>query len=201
MSDTTTMTKKTSAAARKRKPLVRPSKIDAKAYNEVVASARLADLRLISSRSEVKPEALEGDRSGWELKAGDELVDWKFEDDKGRLWARISFKAECIDGRRKQIVVEGDYLVVYHVEGEVDAASANLFVARVARFACYPYFRTLFATLLGQSNIVLPPLPVLKEVPRRITPQKTTSSGTAKKPAVKPSKKVAKRPSRVRAQS
>lgn len=171
---------KAAAPTSKRKIIVKPGMVDAKAYNEVVAKARLVDLRLVSSRSSVMAEALDGDRSGWEMKAGDELVDWKFEEEKGRLWARISFRAECLDGEDKPIIVEGDYLVVYGVDGEVDTKSANLFVARVARFACYPYFRTLFASLIGQASIVLPPLPVLKEPARQIPKTQMKASETRK---------------------
>lgn len=178
------------AAAKKRKTLVRPGKIDVKAYNEVVANARLVDLRLVSCRSEIKVDALDGDRSGWELKVGDNLEEAKFEEEKSLLRAQLVFKAECVDGASKPLIVEGSYLVTYRVEGEVDAASAKLFVARVARFACYPYFRTLCASLLGQSNIVLPPLPVLKEAPRAIPRKKgkvTSSTKPAARAASKPS--------------
>ncbi|WP_420607342.1 hypothetical protein [Novosphingopyxis sp.] len=144
--------------------------INVEAYNQVVAKANLIDLRLTASRSEIKPAALDVDRTGWDLKVGDELVEWDVDEEKERLWGRIIFKAECVDGKRKPIIVEGDYLIIYAVEGKVDKRSASLFINRVARFACYPYFRTLFAALLGQASVVMPPLPVLKEPARRIRP-------------------------------
>lgn len=154
-------------------------RIDVKRYNEVVAKANLRDLQLVSSRSILKPDLLSVDRSQLQFRIGDELAEFSVDNDAGTLACQITFKVECVEGRRKPFIVEGDYLIRYEVDGEVDESSAELFLKRVARFACYPYFRALFTTLIGQANLMLPPLPVLKEPARKVVPTANDEQGPA----------------------
>lgn len=186
-------------AVRINKPAASPTKgklrkakvvapVSPEAYNEVVAKAQIVDLRLVSSSLEVQPKGLDGNRKGWAMSVGDELSEWALEKESGRLWGRVAFRASCRDGDETPIEVRGEYLVGYSIDGDADRLAARTFLKRVARFACYPYFRTLFASLTGQANLVFSPLPVLKEPARRLPPRKTAPSKTvAVKPGVRKS--------------
>lgn len=66
------------------------------------------------------------------------------------------------------------------------------FLKRTGRFAAYPYFRGLFASLTQQSGLMLPPLPVISDGPRWVT----SPSDVASRPLAKAkSKKGSKHPS------
>ncbi len=65
-------------------------------------------------------------------------------------------------GRKKLLVIEAVYLVVYQNVPTVPEEPALAFLQKVGKFATYPYFRALVATLAAYARADIPILPVLK---------------------------------------
>lgn len=142
--------------------------VDPKDYNALVAKARLRAITLAGSKFDLKQESASADRKAWRYDIADYLADCSFDAEGGLLHGLFSYQVRCLQGRRKLMSLEAFYRVTYTVSGETDAQSCELFMRKVGRFAAYPYFRSLFAALSSQSNIVLPPLPVISDQPYRI---------------------------------
>lgn len=135
-------------------------------YNRVVSHATIRDIRLVGSEFTLKPEAAEATDRAWNYSLSDQLEDWTCDNAKGTLSGLYTYKASCVEGRRKLITVTGRYLSTYRLSDLCDEEAGRNFLARVGRFSAYPYFRALFATLTQQSGIMLPPLPVISDGPR-----------------------------------
>lgn len=160
------MTKGTNVA--KKSPDRSATKIDAKGFNEVVASAKLLGLRLTGSSFDIKPDALNDEREKWTYNINTALDDWHLDCETRTLHGRFSYKVACTEGRRKPITVGATYLATYKLSRECQEESAVAYLNRVGRFSAYPYFRALFAVLTEQSGLLLPPLPVMQEPPRLV---------------------------------
>jgi len=143
-------------------PAVEPA-----AYNALVSSARLRDLRLVKSEFNLDPEGLEPDPT-WKQVHSCELQQSHYDAENSLLVAWISAEANCLKKRKKILSVKCRYLVVYEVEGTPDDLIIQAFSKRVARFAAYPYFRAHFAELVSQAGVSIPPLPIIKE--RKVLP-------------------------------
>ncbi|PZQ86638.1 MAG: hypothetical protein DI534_16390 [Leifsonia xyli] len=142
------------------------SEKDAANYNRVVSHATIRDIRLVGSDFTLKPEAAEATDRAWNYSLSDQLEDWSCDNAKGTLSGLYTYKASCVEGRRKLITATGRYLSTYRLSDLCDEEAGRNFLARVGRFSAYPYFRALFATLTQQSGIMLPPLPVISDGPR-----------------------------------
>ena len=140
--------------------------VDAPAFNQVAAHARIAGIRLMSSRFDMKPEALDGYDEAWKLRQKHELVDWLCDNDENVLRGSFDFEASSLRDRKKLISLKGRYLCTYRLSDICDADAGMHFLERVGRFAAYPYFRSLFATVTQQAGLMIPPLPVIQEQPR-----------------------------------
>ena len=143
-------------------------------FNQVVAHATIRDIRLIGCKADFKPEAVELHRQDWDFQVSDGLDDWSCDNEKGVLSGTFSYSAACVVGRRKLISVNCRYLAIYRLSDICNEEAGGHFLRRVGRFTAYPYFRTIFATLTQQSGIVLPPLPVIHDGPRWVTPPAST---------------------------
>jgi hypothetical protein len=137
------------------------------AYNALVNSARLRDLRLVKSEFNLDAEGLDPEPS-WKQVHTCELQQSHYDAENGLLVAWIIAEANCLKKRKKIISVKCRYLVVFEVDGAPDELIIQAFSRRVARFAAYPYFRAHFAELVSQAGVFLPPLPIIKE--RKIMP-------------------------------
>lgn len=172
------------------------AKVDPAKYNDLVSHATIRDIRLIGSKFDSKPEAMEVAERVWTFNIADELEDWNCDNEKGRLTGIFSYTASCLDGRRKLISVNCRFLCTYNLSNLCDEEAGRVFLTRVGRFAAYPYFRTVFAVLTQQSGIMLPPLPVISDGPRWVnSPKDVENRKLAKtpKPASAPRKKAAKK--------
>ncbi len=154
----------------KRDIVVTAQSVNVQTYNSVVATARLADLSLISFHSEFKLDPFNNEIPAFDLQVSDNMSDWGLNAEDSYVWCEISFVAECVIGNKKPIKIKCAYSVRYTFRGVAEEETAKLFLERVAKFACYPYFRALVSTTAGQANIALPPLPVLREPPRKLAP-------------------------------
>jgi hypothetical protein len=143
-------------------------KVDPKAYNELVAHARLQGLRLTGSKFDLRPHALVDDRDRWAYRITDALGDWHLDREELLLRGQYAYTAECVEGRRKPVSLSATYLATYRLSATCEDDAAHAFLQRVGRFSCYPYFRALFGILTEQSGLQLPPLPVMSEQPRLV---------------------------------
>lgn len=172
--------------------------VDVENYNRVVSHATIRDIRLVGSRFDLKPDAVEANDRIWTFSLSDQLEDWTCDNGKGTLSGLYAYTASCMEGRRKLITVTGRYLSTYKLSDLCDEEAGRKFLARVGRFSAYPYFRAMFATLTQQSGVMLPPLPVISDGPRwvnspeaveklgatvRQTPVRARKRATAKTPA------------------
>lgn len=142
------------------------AKVDPEKYNSVVSHATLRDIRLVGTKFDLKPEAIEIAERKWDFNITEQLEDWTCDNEKGTLTGIFSYSASCVEGRRKLLNVTTRYMCSYRLSDLCDDTAAYHFLKRVGRFAAYPYFRAIFATLTQQSGIILPPLPVISDGPR-----------------------------------
>jgi hypothetical protein len=145
------------------------AKPDPANYNDVVSRASVRDIRLVGSKLDFKPEAVETAEDDWEFELTHQLDDWSCDNERGLLSGIHSFNASLVARRKKLLVVHCRYLTTYTLSNPCDGEAGRHFLLRVARLAAYPYFRATFATLTQQSGISLPPLPVLSDGPRWVT--------------------------------
>lgn len=145
------------------------------AYNQVVSHATLQGIRLIHSKFDVKPRALSTDRSKWAYSLSDDLGGSDCNDGELLLRGDFTYNAACIAGRSKLVTAEARYLATFKLSSSCDAEAGEDFLRTVGRFACYPYFRALFAAMTDQCGLLLPPLPVIS-TPPRIVQRKTVEN-------------------------
>lgn len=143
-------------------------KINADAYNEVVARAVLAGIRCIKSSFEAKPDAYASASANRKYLVDYGLTHVRYDAEKNTLRGVLCFSAVWKSGRAREMVLNAEFLVDYDVKGRCSEDAAELFVQRLGPFAAYPYFRALHAMLLDQAGLRSPPLPILAEAPRRI---------------------------------
>ena len=140
-----------------------------KKYNDVVRSAELLDVRLTSSKFDVKPEYYGWkdrdkafrEESALDLEGG---LKWtQYDAEHGLLVGNFDWKAGCKKNRRKLLSITATYLIAYRVLKDSEEKYAHVFLASVGRFAIFPYFRSLVSQYSAASMADLPILPVLKE--------------------------------------
>lgn len=166
-------------------------KIDPENYNRVVSHATISDIRLISSKFDMRPEAVEMADRIWTFALSDQLEDWSCNNEKGELTGVYSYSASCLEGRKKLLAVTGRYLSSYALSDLCNEEAGRQFLVRVGRFAAYPYFRSIFAALTQQSGLLLPPLPVISDGPRWInSPSDVAKIAGPEKPKPAKSKKA-----------
>ena len=149
-----------------------PTKVEPAAYNELVAAARLRDIRLTRSEFGLEAEAVKF-QADWKLKHGCDVQDVHFAADKDLLLIWVLADAVCKSGNRRILWSKCKYLVAYDIHGSPSEEALHIFAKRVARFAAYPYFRAHFAELASQGGLHVPPLPIIRET--KIVPPVTQS--------------------------
>ena len=145
-----------------------PHSMDPNTYNSLVSRAHLRSIRMTASRFDMKPEALDLDPDAGRNNVSGGAVETFLEPESGSLYGVFAFEVVCRQGRKRVLSVSATYLVSYIIEGECDAAACELFVERVGKIACYPYFRGLVAALTAQASLVMRPLPVMSFAPRSV---------------------------------
>ncbi|MGV2018172.1 hypothetical protein [Agrobacterium sp. 22-223-1] len=147
-------------------------------YNRVVAAAELGAIQLVKLDFDVSPDYYieQADAElGYVVKAESSEYD-----EESRLAACIiSFQVNALRGDEPLLQCNATYTVMYEIADDCDIDAVKTFVERVGVFACYPYFRGVFASLDWAANTRLPPLPVHKEETKKKAKSK------ARKKAVK----------------
>jgi len=135
------------------------------AYNSVVREANLQAIQLLSITFKVDP-AFFGDRSKRKPDLKIEHREEEFNEGTGEAFSFVTLTVSVKGARKSNLFCKAEYLVVYDNLAGCDAQAVGFFLDRVAPFACYPYFRSVFATLDGAAGTRLPPLPIHKEKSR-----------------------------------
>lgn len=152
-----------------RKPVIQPrdpKEVDAGTYNAVVGRTEMRGIRLLNSRFEIKPDALEIETSAWRKVMNFEVGEVVVAEDTGRLYGVLHYEVICRHGRKRLLSANASYLITYQVNGDCSQTDGEVFVGRVGRVAVYPYFRSLVATLVADAGLQMPPLPVISLAPR-----------------------------------
>ena len=139
--------------------------LDSEIYNKVSCSARLMEVRLIESGYMIKPEiaAAFEDMSNLNLHYSGDCSALDFNLEAGVAVGKFDWLAEVKFGRLKCLKLRATYLLVYaNLEG-CDADHVRYFISKVGRFATYPYFRSHFSHNVSESQLMMPPLPTLRE--------------------------------------
>ncbi|RWD78298.1 hypothetical protein [Mesorhizobium sp.] len=134
-------------------------------YDEVVAKASLNDVQLFGLEFKIKPEFYS---ESSKRKLGYEIDHnaIHYDPEVGLAASFISISVTGVVGRKKVLSCKASYSVIYDNIYQCEESAVEAFLLRVAQFACYPYFRSLFASLDWAAGLKLPPLPVHKEAPR-----------------------------------
>lgn len=137
-------------------------------YNAVAAVAQLTGVKLAGSSFDLKPDAWGSNPNEWAYAIKADMTDCEYTPDSGHLYCVYRFIAACRKGRTRVLGVEASYFVTFRLAGECNAESARAYAVIIGRMAAYPHFRSLFATLTSQAGLMLPPLPIMAEQPRRV---------------------------------
>lgn len=132
------------------------------AYNTLVASARLRDIKLVTSNFVLDPDGL-SDQPSWKQLQTCEIEQSYYDEARKLLIAWVSANASCTKDDKVVVAAQCKYVVIYSVDGDPEEVAVTAFAKRVARFAVYPYFRAHFAGITSQAGLFLPPLPIIKE--------------------------------------
>lgn len=145
-------------------------------YNKVVDHADIKAVQLVHIDFDVEPRYY-GDRKDQTIGYEVETDDSYYDAEDGFAACLVSFQVEAKDEEGVTLQCSARYTVSYRVSEPCDEKAVKTYLNRVGVFACYPYFRGLFANLDWSANTRLPPLPVHRE-------------NLATRPRKKPAKKV-----------
>jgi hypothetical protein len=130
-------------------------------YNAVVAAATLAAVLL--TELEFKHEPVADTTAKRDLHFGGEIVAVTFEPATGTATGMFQWWVEARHGAAVSLRLTAKYVVQYAGLVGQDEDAAKAFVAKVGRFASYPYFRALASQINWEAGANLPPMPVLRE--------------------------------------
>lgn len=138
---------------------------DNEEYNKVSRAAQLREIKLIASTYMVRPEAFEvaQDLENLRNNFSGVCTDFICDAEEGLAWGRFQWVAEIKSGRRACLKLSSEYLVLYSNIHQCDEPHVEAYFRKVGRFATYPYFRATFSHNIGETGILLPPLPTLSE--------------------------------------
>lgn len=139
--------------------------LDHKEYNEISCAARLREIKLIASAYMVRPEAFQvaQDLNSLKNSFSGKCTDFIYDAEDGLAWGRFQWVAEIKSGRKACLKLSSEYLVLYSDIYERDKQHVEAYFLKIGRFATYPYFRATFSHNVGETGILLPPLPTLTE--------------------------------------
>lgn len=140
-------------------------------YNKVVAAAELGSIQLIKLEFDVSPDYHQKQS---EVDLGYVITPdvSHYDLDEGFAGCVINFEVSAKHDDERLLHCEATYTVTYSIGEPCDEAAVKAFLGRVGVFACYPYFRGVFANLDWAANTRLPPLPVHREdLPRKPKPK------------------------------
>lgn len=129
-------------------------------YNAVVSSAELAVVLLTALDFKIDP--VPDPYVSRDLHYGGEVAVVTFDPSAGTATGMFHWWVEARYGALVALRCAAKYMVHYTGLANQDEDAAKAFVARVGRFASYPYFRALASQMSWESGANLPPMPVLR---------------------------------------
>ncbi|MDM9627094.1 hypothetical protein QTL95_14395 [Rhizobium sp. S152] len=136
-------------------------------YNKVVAVAELGSIQLVKLEFDVSPDYHQKQD---EVDLGYVITPEvsHYDHDEGFAGCVINFEVSAKHDDERLLRCEATYTVTYAISEPCDETAVKAFLGRVGVFACYPYFRGVFANLDWAANTRLPPLPIHREdLPRK----------------------------------
>lgn len=127
-------------------------------YNAVAAAANLIGINLLSNQFTIDPDCL-ANQDQWKLSYGRKVLSCQFNDGEHTVAAILQYHVIAKCGRKRALHCVADYGVFYQTPDGATQEAAIGFCRNVGTFAAYPYFRALFAQLVGEAGLILPPLP------------------------------------------
>lgn len=127
-------------------------------YNAVAKGARLEAINLFSNRFELDASCIENQRQ-WKLSYGRKLISCHFSEEEQSVAAIFQYYVTAKYGRKRALNCVADYAVFYQTPTGATEEAAIGFCKNVGTFAAYPYFRALFAQLVNEAGLQMPPLP------------------------------------------
>lgn len=140
-----------------------PSKpeVSAELYNQVVDAAELSSVQMVNLKFDVKPSFFKSKKREFHYDGSIKYID--FDAENGNAIALTNFIVEARSGKSKILVCKADYICAYNSIVDCDKAAIDTYLRRVAIFAAYPYFRSLFASLDWAASTSMPILPVMRQ--------------------------------------
>lgn len=138
-------------------------KVTAKEYNSIVSDANLASILLMESNFKLDTEYFSHKESA-KFEYVDELVNHVYGANVGVASGEFKWTITVKKGNKNLAKLQATYLVLYDNLEDKNEAAVRLFVERVAKFACYPYFRSHVSNMSWASNAALPLLPVISNM-------------------------------------
>ena len=129
-------------------------------YNAVALAAELEGILLINSTFEVSLELI-GRRKEWKLSYGRKPVSFQFNEEERSVAGVFEYHVTAKVGRKRALHCLAHYAVFYETPEDATEAGAVGFCRNVGIFAAYAYFRALFSRMVADSNVQLPPLPMI----------------------------------------
>jgi hypothetical protein len=142
-------------------------------YNDVVAKAALAGITLVSADFKIEPSfyAPPKPEESRELSFNGELAHFSFDGADGRAVGIFTWWMEARASDAVALKTTASYTIQYEGLAGQEEMAVRAFVARVGRFATFPYFRALASQFNWESGAGLPPMPVLRDGPPKAQSQ------------------------------
>ncbi|MFS0741963.1 hypothetical protein ABC365_15340 [Brevundimonas sp. 3P9-tot-E] len=135
--------------------------IPAEEYNDAVGSAHLLDVKMIASDFDIRATYFSFEKGDLKFSYGCESGVQHYSADDGKLVGTFHVEAIAKKSRKVLLKSKATYVVAFVVEGRPTEVGALAYLRRVGAFACWPYFRSHFATLCGAAGADAPTLPVM----------------------------------------
>jgi hypothetical protein len=133
-------------------------------YNKVARAAKLEAIMLAASSFHVLPDYFETQReNGPEKEFSYKAVmqNDTYDPASGVASCVWNWSVEVKVSRKKALVIEASYLIIYEQVVDCNPEAVKCFLHRVGRFATYPYYRAHVSQVSWESSTKLPLMPTI----------------------------------------
>ena len=141
----------------------RPPELDSSQFNDVVASAELAEVRLVNSSFSVQPVYFDAkEAENFEFNLNSNSHEPYFDDESLSLFAAFDYSVQV--KKEDEVILEckAQYVTVFNLNKAFDFKLIAYFARKVGSNISYPYFREHVAGQSWASGTNLPVLPLMK---------------------------------------
>jgi hypothetical protein len=137
--------------------------VPSETHNRLLARGTLQTIELAHVLHDVGPTFREVPDDQRELALGGDLIAHQYHPDLGVVVLMFQWEVTVRHAGAVVLQVMARYAIAYGNVPNERAEDVVPVFARIGRYAVYAYFRVLVSVLLGQANVMLPVLPVLRE--------------------------------------